>query len=84
MWNGQVVIQRFEESVDENEDVKDMDEKLETLEKTSWEELRLTHREIEVQVNEEELNNMEDYNVDDRDNEPIKGSYFLHVFYLYY
>ena len=36
------------------------DENLKVLEEKSWEELRMKHREIETQVNEEELINMKE------------------------
>ena len=39
---------------------------LKHFEKNSWEEMRLKHREIETQVNEEELSNMNEYGVEKR------------------
>ena len=67
------------ESLDEKEDDNDIDENLETLERKSWEEIRLTHREIEVQVNENEVDNMEDYSVDDRNVEMKKKLSEKHI-----
>ena len=53
-----------DESFDRTED-----ENLKILEEKSWEELRMKHREIETQVNEEELINMKEYDVNKKKTE---------------
>ena len=65
----------------ENEDIlvddeKVLDENLHTLEEQCWEEARLNHREIEIQVNEEELKQMKEFDDKKRKleiNEKLKG-----------
>ena len=47
------------------ESIKNLTEpNLKHLEEKSWEEIRMKHREIEIQVNEEELLNMKEYDAD--------------------
>ena len=50
-----------EEEVESFDDQPDNVESLKTLEKTSFEEMRLSHRVIETKVNEDELEKMEKY-----------------------
>jgi hypothetical protein len=45
---------------------------LELLEGKSWEEKRMSDREIEIQVNEEELERMEDYEEEERNQKEIR------------
>ena len=54
------------EEMDIMEHHGDVDAVLAYLEKISWEESRLKHRNIEINVNEDELEKMEEYDEDDR------------------
>ena len=48
------------------EDESENDGNLKILEKESWEESRMNHREIETQVNEDELEDMEEFTIQNR------------------
>ena len=54
------------EEMDIMEHHGDLDAVLAYLEKISWEESRLEHRNVEINVNEDELEKMEEYDEDDR------------------
>ena len=58
-----------EEGLLDEEDGILADENLKVLEEKSWEEMRMKHREIEIQVNEEELVNMSNYDLQKRETE---------------
>ena len=49
-----------------------VDKNIQILEKSSWEESRLNHRQVEAQVNQEELDLMETFNVHKRKSEIIE------------
>ena len=67
----------------QNENINEKDEaaldddlQLQVLEVQCWEEARLDHREIEIQVNEDELKQMDDFNAEKREleiKEKLKG-----------
>ena len=60
------------ESMNEVNDTIVVDKDIQILEKSSWEESRLNHRQVEAQVNQEELDLMETFNVHKRKSEIIE------------
>ena len=63
------------ENINEKDEAA-LDDDLQVLEVQCWEEARLDHREIEIQVNEDELKQMDDFNAEKREleiKEKLKG-----------
>ena len=60
------------DSMNEVNDTIVVDKNIQILEKSSWEESRLNHRQVEAQVNQEELDLMETFNVHKRKSEIIE------------
>ena len=54
--------------MDTTEFSEDCEEVLKDLEMNSWEEIRLSHRGVEIKVNEEEVDKMEEYDEQERKN----------------